>query len=193
VLACIGVGIKKTTTLQALKGVIEDNTYRRPGPRGERLAILVPTGLPREQPSIQHLEPSWGQILQLWLFALQIHVSSITFKSKTMKHSKAIVAVLISIGLKGQSIYSVNYESQADVKVFVVQYESQADLKVYKVDYQSQVKGNEGLWYFVDYKSQSDKTIHFVKYESQADVKIFFVKYQSQAGWRNSSKKHFFY
>jgi len=32
-----------------------------------------------------------------------------------------------------------------------------------------------------------------VKYEFQADVKIFFVKYQSQAGWRNSSKKHFFY
>jgi hypothetical protein len=139
------------------------------------------------------LEPGKGQILRLWLFALQIHVFSKTFKSEKMKHSKAIVAVLISIGLKGQSIYSVNYESQADVKVFVVQYESQADLKVYKVDYQSQVKGNEGLWYFVDYKSQSDKTIHFVKYESQADVKIFFVKYQSQAGWRNSSKKHFFY
>ena len=91
------------------------------------------------------------------------------------------------------NLFSVDYESQADVQVFVVQYESQADLKVYKVDYQSQVKGNEGLWYFVDYKSQSDKTIHFVKYESQADVKIFFVKYQSQAGWRNSSKKHFFY
>lgn len=110
-----------------------------------------------------------------------------------MKYSVFITVMLLSITSKGQSVFSVDYESQADVKVFVVQYESQADLKVYKVDYQSQVKGNEGLWYFVDYKSQSDKTIHFVKYESQADVKIFFVKYQSQAGWRNSSKKHFFY
>ena len=27
--------------MQALKGVIEDNSYRRSGPRGERLAILV--------------------------------------------------------------------------------------------------------------------------------------------------------
>lgn len=29
---------------------------------------------------------------------------------------------------KAQKVYSVNYESQADVKVFVVKYESQADL-----------------------------------------------------------------
>ena len=97
-----------------------------------------------------------------------------------MKHSLIILGALLSFGANAQSIFSVDYESQAD-------------LKVYKVDYQSQVKGNEGLWYFVDYKSQSDKTIHFVKYESQADVKVFFVKYQSQAGWRNSSKKHYFY
>jgi len=45
------VGIKKTTTLQALKGVIEDNTNRRPGPRGERLAILVGTRVPWNIPS----------------------------------------------------------------------------------------------------------------------------------------------
>ncbi len=41
-----------------------------------------------------------------------------------------------------QEVYSVNYESQADVKVFVVDYESQADLKVYKVAYSSQASGN---------------------------------------------------
>lgn len=92
-----------------------------------------------------------------------------------------------------QKIFSVEYESQSDVKVYVVDYESQSDLKVFKVDYQSQVRDNEGLWYFVESPSQSDKKIFFVEYESQSDLKIFFVKYKSQSGWRNNSKKHLMY
>ena len=35
------------------------------------------------------------------------------------------------VGLNAQTVYSVKYESQADVKVFVVDYESQADLLVF--------------------------------------------------------------
>ena len=50
-----------------------------------------------------------------------------------------------------QKLHSVNYASQADLKVFVVDYENQADLKVYKVKYQNQASGNEGKWFFVDY------------------------------------------
>ena len=52
-----------------------------------------------------------------------------------------------------QTLFSVDYASQAEVKVFVVDYPSQADLKVFKVDYASQAKGNEGLWYFVEHES----------------------------------------
>lgn len=92
-------------------------------------------------------------------------------------------------GLKAQSVYSVKYESQADISVYEVDYESQADLLVYKVDYESQAD-EDGLWYYVDYESQADKTIYFVDYESQADLKIYYVKYESQAGWKNRSKSH---
>ena len=92
-----------------------------------------------------------------------------------------------------QKIFTVDYESQADVKVFVVKYESQADLKVFKVKYESQAGDNDGKWFFTQYQSQAKKKIYFVKYESQADVKIFFVDYESQAGWKNNQKKHFFY
>jgi hypothetical protein len=92
-----------------------------------------------------------------------------------------------------QKIFSVEHESQSDIKVFVVKYESQCDLKVYKVEYESQGKENEGLWYFVKYPSQSDKKIFFVKHESQCDLKIFFVKYKSQSGWKNNSLKHLLY
>ena len=49
---------KRPTTLQALKGVIEDNTYRRPGPRGVRLAILVATGFPQEWP----IQKTWNLV-----------------------------------------------------------------------------------------------------------------------------------
>ena len=42
--------------------------------------------------------------------------------------------MLTSALVYSQTLYSVDYVSQADVKVFVVNYLSQADLKVFKVD-----------------------------------------------------------
>mgnify|MGYP006866123232 CR=1 FL=1 len=104
-----------------------------------------------------------------------------------------ILFLIVPSLIFSQNIYSVQYESQSDIKVYDVDYESQCDLKVFKVEYASQVKGNDGLWYFVDYESQADKKIYFVDYESQSDLKIFFVPYQSQAGWRENSKKHLLY
>ena len=55
-----------------------------------------------------------------------------------------LVLFLASNGVNAQQVYSVDYESQADVKVFVVDYESQADLLVYKVKYSSQAGDNDG-------------------------------------------------
>lgn len=106
-----------------------------------------------------------------------------------------ICILLISVSSLSypQKIFSVNFESQSDIKVHIVDYEYQCDLKVFKVEYESQIKGNEGLWYFVEYPSQTDKKIFFVEYESQSDLNIFFVKYKSQSGWRNNSKKHLLY
>ena len=104
-----------------------------------------------------------------------------------------LIFFLTTLYINGQTLYSVEYKSQADVNIFVVDYKSQADLLVYKVDYKSQAKGNEGLWYFVEYKSQADFNIYFVDYKSQADLKIFFVDYKSQAGWQSKEKKHLLY
>ena len=82
-----------------------------------------------------------------------------------MKTFLTIVIVLfISAQIDAQKVFSVDYQSQADVKVFVVKYSSQADKKIY-----------------------------FVEYESQADLKIFFVKYQSQACWKKNYKKQLMY
>jgi len=117
------------------------------------------------------------------------------YKPKEMNKLLVLSTFLLLsvVGLNAQTVYSVKYESQADVKVFVVEYESQADLLVFKEDYSSRAKGNEGNWFFVDYQSQADKSIYFVKYESQADLKIYFVEYESRTGWRNKEKVHLMY
>ena len=47
-------------------------------------------------------------------------------------------AIILFNFAKAQKVFSVDYQSQADVKVYVVKYESQADLKIYFVDYESQ-------------------------------------------------------
>ena len=80
------------------------------------------------------------------------------------KRLTLIFILLFTLQFSAQKVFSVDYQSQADVKVFVVKYESQADKKIY-----------------------------FVDYESQADLKIFFVKYQSQTGWKKKEKKQLMY
>lgn len=107
----------------------------------------------------------------------------------------AIFSIIMATSGKAQKIYSVPYESQANVKVYVTEYESQADLIVYKADYESRAKKNEnkGIWYFVDYPSRADVKIFFVDYPSRADLKIHFTKYESRAGWRKPEKKYLLY
>ena len=51
---------------------------------------------------------------------------------------KNLTFLLFPFFVLSQKVYSVDYESQSDIKVFVVDYESQSDLKVYFVKYKSQ-------------------------------------------------------
>jgi hypothetical protein len=102
------------------------------------------------------------------------------------------ILILVS-DTSAQTIFTVDYQSQADVKVFVVDFESRADLLVYKTKYRSEASDNEGLWHFVNYQSQAQKKIFFVKHQSQADLLIYFTPYKSKAGWRKSGKKQLLY
>ena len=96
-------------------------------------------------------------------------------------------------GLQAQTVFNVNYKSDAKVKVYVANYKSDADLVVYKCKYKSDATGNDGLWFFTDYKSDAKFPIFFCDYKSDADLVIFFSEYKSDAGWKNSSKKHLLY
>ena len=102
-----------------------------------------------------------------------------------------ILAVAGTVAASAQTVYSVSYKSEADVKVYVTNYKSDADLVVYKCKYKSDAQGtNKGLWFFTDYKSDAKKKVYFVNYKSEADIVVYFSDYKSDAGWRNRSKMH---
>ena len=112
---------------------------------------------------------------------------------KKISLSIFVFIVLICSVANAQPIFSVQYKSEAKVKVFLAQYKSEADLLVYKCDYKSEANGNEGFWFFTKYKSEAKFPIYFCDYKSEADIVIYFAEYKSEAGWKNSSKKHLFY
>lgn len=78
-------------------------------------------------------------------------------------------------------------------KVYSTDYESKADIKVYMVKYEGQAGDNDGKWFFTQYSSMAKKKIFFVDYESRADLKVYFVEYEGQAGGRNNAKKSLLY
>ena len=49
-----------------------------------------------------------------------------------------LIFFLTTLYTNGQTLYSVEYKSQADFSVYFVDYKSQADLKIFFVDYKSQ-------------------------------------------------------
>ena len=66
-----------------------------------------------------------------------------------MKQLILIAVMLATFNFaKAQKVCSVDYENQADLKVFVVQYENQADLNVYKVKYENQAGNNDEMRFF---------------------------------------------
>lgn len=100
---------------------------------------------------------------------------------------------LLGTNMNAQVVYSAQYKSDADVKIFVTEYKSDADLVVYKTKYKSDAGTNDGVWFFTEYKSDAKKVIYFTEYKSDADIIIYLTEYKSNSGWKNNSKKHWMY
>ena len=80
-----------------------------------------------------------------------------------------------------QTVYVVQYVSQADVRLYETRTRSQADVILYRVPYRSQADPEKGLWYEATYRSQADWSVYWVQYRSQADCVVYFAPYRSQA------------
>ena len=93
-----------------------------------------------------------------------------------------VIALLI-VGCQtatAQTMFEVQYESQADIKLYEVDYPSQADMLYYEVEYRSQVNEKKNHWYWTNYISQAKYRVWWAKYPSQADRKVYKVRYPSQ-------------
>lgn len=110
--------------------------------------------------------------------------------------SIAVLASFVGTGyISAQKIFSVNHESQADVKVYVINAEYKADLVVFKTDkeYKAKKEENKGIWFITDKKYRADKKAFFVDREYQADLKIFVTDKEYRGGWRKNYKKPLMY
>ena len=79
-----------------------------------------------------------------------------------------------------QTMYEVEYASQADLLLYEVKYANQADIRYYPVQYRSQANERRNHWYWTDYPAQAKYRVYWVRYRSQADRLVYEVQYPTQ-------------
>ena len=70
-----------------------------------------------------------------------------------MSINKMLLSVFLTLTIVGitkkaeaQLVFSTQYKSDAQVKIYVSKYKSDADLVVYKASYKSDAGENNGVW-----------------------------------------------
>jgi hypothetical protein len=101
-----------------------------------------------------------------------------------------IFVLAFVVSANSQNVCPVDYEKQADVKLYVVNNLSQADLCVYNVNNEGMTDIDNGKWHFVNYENQAQMNVYFVDNENKADLKVYFVDNENQAGWKKRSKDY---
>ena len=79
-----------------------------------------------------------------------------------------------------QTMYEVEYASQADLLLYEVKYPAQADIRYYPVQWRSQANERRNHWYWTDYPAQAKYRVYWVRYRSQADRTVYEVQYPTQ-------------
>ena len=96
----------------------------------------------------------------------------------------AIVMIIIQLltcqTAPAQTMYEVQYKTQADLLLYEVRYASQADIRYYPVQYRSQANERRNHWYWTDYPAQAKYRVYWVQYRSQADRTVYEVQYPAQ-------------
>ena len=123
-------------------------------------------------------------------------------KKKARRLSRNFIVLLMAMQMlilfhsapgNAQTVFPVDFVSQAHIKVFEVDFSTQADLLVYLLDFQDQAENCSGLWFYTDFVNQAQWRIFFTEFPNQADLKIYYVKFRTQAGWQNKEKKKLFF
>ena len=91
-----------------------------------------------------------------------------------------IILMVTSQTAPAQTMYEVEYASQADLLLYEVKYPAQADIRYYPVQYRSQANERRNHWYWTDYPAQAKYRVYWVRYRSQADRTVYEVQYPAQ-------------
>ena len=104
-----------------------------------------------------------------------------------MKKLLLILGLLLSISkANGQVINWVNYEYQADIKVYFCQYKYEADIIIFKAKYKYQ-SDKQGYWWWEGDNDGNDGgrnyssnrlNVYRVKYKYQADYIVYLTTHE---------------
>ena len=96
----------------------------------------------------------------------------------------AIVMIIIQLltcqTAPAQTMYEVQYKTQADVRLWKSKHRSQADFTYWIAPYRSQANRQFNHWYIVDYPSQAQVRFIWVTHRSEATHVVWQEKYASQ-------------
>lgn len=117
-----------------------------------------------------------------------------------MSIQKYVAATIIGISalaaasstVQAQIVHTVDYQKQANVKVFVTPYKYEADLVVYKTQFVQNSYGNKGIWYYTKNPAAANKKIYFIKHREEADLVVCFTTNSKEAGWQKKKKQYLF-
>ena len=76
-----------------------------------------------------------------------------------MKASKLLLSITFVIFFfeaKSQVIYTTEWKSEANKKVYVTENASEADIIVFKSDWKSDAQKDSGIWFFTEWKTEAD-------------------------------------
>jgi len=85
---------------------------------------------------------------------------------------------------KSQVVYSTEWKSEANKKVYVTDNPAEADLIVFKSEWKSDAQKDSGIWFFTDFKTEADILVYYTEWRSEADLVICYTTYKEEAGKR---------
>ena len=83
----------------------------------------------------------------------------------------------------GQTVYSTDYHSEADIVIYYTDYKTAADLLLYISSSQTEANQDlcDGIWYVARYKLESAFSYRVTEYRSRADIFVYRVSNKNQA------------
>jgi len=96
-----------------------------------------------------------------------------------MRNVILTLMLLFTFKVNSQVVTIVQYEYQADIKIYLCDYKYMADVVVYKTRNKHDANNKQGYWYWggsnTDNTSKTNVNVYLVDYKYQSDYSIYFT------------------